>query len=189
MGKILGIVALLILSQEASANAGIPMLAIAWPAYWIALLPVILFEGFLAKNILNTGWKTSYKVTAIANIVSTFVGIPIMWVLLVFIEILASLGASKIGLEGFIFNLFMFVIMSPWLYTLSNAWHLYAAFVILAIPFCIVSILVENAIGRKILKEIDRDKVYHWARTSNIYSYFAIIVFSILYPLIYQHSI
>jgi TRAP-type mannitol/chloroaromatic compound transport system permease small subunit len=63
----------------------------------------------------------------------------------------------------------------------------FAAFVFLAIPFCIASIYLEYRVARRRFPEIDAGRLYMWARTANIYSYACIVVIAAIYTLIQWH--
>ena len=71
----------------AQADAGLSMLALLWPLSWIAFIPVVIIEAWIAKRILDLTWKQSFIKTGIANAYSTIVGIPLTWVSLVFIQL------------------------------------------------------------------------------------------------------
>src|SRR5437868_2498946 len=94
----LGITALLACPAWAHADAGVPMLALMAVPIWASLLVIIPLEAFLAKRRVGTDWGTSLKMSAIANLVSTVVGVPVTWVLLVLVQLpLQGLAASLYG--------------------------------------------------------------------------------------------
>jgi hypothetical protein len=175
---------LLLFPVVAFANAGIPMLALVWPAHWMALVPVIVFEAAMARRIIGLEWKQGIKASAIANLVSTFLGIPITWLLLLLLEMAVAFFANYLGISGDLSAVLVFPFMAPWLPPTENVWHLYAAFVILAVPFCLVSIYIEARVAKRVLAMEDLPILYKWARRSNALSYMALVALSALYPLL-----
>ncbi|MBV2113445.1 MAG: hypothetical protein KUF82_21030 [Candidatus Thiodiazotropha sp. (ex Ctena orbiculata)] len=173
---------LLILPFSASANAGIPMLALAWPVYWVALIPVILFEGYIAKNIIGLEIKESFSIAATSNFVSTLIGIPLAWAVMLLVEIGAAYIGQFIEYKGTIADIVTFPFMVAWLPPLDNIWLVYLAFVILAIPFCLVSIFIEAYTAKRMLKSVEMPIIFKWSRTSNLLSYSIIIIISAIYP-------
>jgi hypothetical protein len=175
---------LLLFPAAASANAGIPMLALAWPAYWIALVPVIVFEGIMARKIIGLEWGKSFKASTVANLVSTFLGIPITWLLLFLVEMAIAYSAHYMEMSGDLSAIVLFPFMAAWLPPVEDVCQVYAAFVVLAVPFCLVSIYIEAQVAKRVLATVELPILYKWARRSNVLSYFAIITLSALYPLV-----
>jgi len=159
------------------------MLALAWPAFWIALIPVILIEGLICVRELGLGWKRALEVSAAANLMSTFVGIPVAWILLVGIEILVGLSANALAVER-AWSYALFPLMLAWLNPTDNVWIIYAAFALLAIPFCVVSIWIERKVAMRMLPELQPEKVRAWVKRANIWSYVLLVACSIAYPLL-----
>ncbi len=83
-GAALAVVALF--PTPVSADAGVPMLWLVWPAAWMMLVPIIALEAVVARRVLTTGWAESLKVSTVANVVSTLAGIPLTWLALLLIE-------------------------------------------------------------------------------------------------------
>ncbi len=157
-------------------NVGLPMLAVAWPAYWIALLPVVAIEALIARRLLGLPTLEAFALSGKANVVSTLIGIPIAWVALVALEMVMGFAVSPFELDAPIGTVVLFPFMSAWIFPTEDIRLVYIAFVILAVPFCVTSIFVERAVARRHLPEVDPQLLGRWARTSNVLTYFAIIV-------------
>lgn len=187
MKRVLLALGLLTFPGMATANAGIPMLAIAWPAYWLALLPVILFEAGRAQRMAGLTWRQSLKMAAWANLVSTLAGIPMTWgfLLILQIGILAGVTFLEVDTPSVMTSVFLFPFMSAWVPPYENTWAIYAAFVILAIPFCLASIIIEAWVAKRVIPTADPSLLDQWARQSNIRSYAAIAVLFAFYPLLF----
>src|SRR5262249_9184140 len=69
------------------ANAGVPMLMLAFPAAFFLLIPVVAIEWWVARRI--AGITTAAKIVgvAVANAVSTLGGWPLMWIALATLQI------------------------------------------------------------------------------------------------------
>ncbi|MGB9032115.1 MAG: hypothetical protein WCC27_18470, partial [Acidobacteriaceae bacterium] len=86
----------------AHADAGIPMLPIAYPVVLLFLVPVIVIEAVYLRQRLRTAWWNTVKATAIVNAVTLVLGYPLGWLLSLFLELLV-IGIEyllfKVGLE------------------------------------------------------------------------------------------
>lgn len=163
-------------------NMGIPMLVVAWPAYWLALLPVIAFEGHLGSQVLNLGRAEAMKTAAVANLWSTFLGIPVVWVGLFALEMIIGVGLSGTNVRG-VAEWVLFPFMTPWLAPTENIWLVYAAFVILAVPFCVASIWIETKVALRRHPNHEAEHLRKWIRHANIWSYIVIAALAIGFPL------
>ena len=89
----------------AHANPIAPMLVVLWPGSWLVLLPVIVVEALVARRLLHLEFRESLKLSAVANLWSTLVGIPMTWCVLLLLGLIAKpleifaegLGADQLG--------------------------------------------------------------------------------------------
>lgn len=135
---------LFLFPSEARADAGIPMLPVAYPVVLLFLLPVIAIEAIYLRSKLQTEWWNTLKATAGANAVTLVLGYPLAWALMLGIEF--GLGAisehihsarlsDAIGYLG---------LLSPaWIGPTEDRWPVLIAFVILLIPSFLLSGFVE----------------------------------------------
>src|SRR5881628_2086955 len=79
--------------MPAWADAGVPMLVLVWPASWVLLIPIIFVEAEIARSMLVLPYGRAFEVAGLANLASTFLGIPLTWGALVLVEILTGLIA------------------------------------------------------------------------------------------------
>jgi hypothetical protein len=176
---------LLVLSAEVWANMGIPMLALAWPAHWVALLPVIALEGFIGKRASGIPIGLAMKTSAYGNLWSTFIGVPVVWVALFAVEMVLGIGLSQIdpkwGNHWLLFPLF-----AAWLGPTENIWQVYAAFVILAVPFCIGSIWIETKVALSMCSIYPPASIRAWIRRANIWSYVLLVSVALAYPILVE---
>ncbi len=59
------------------ADAGIPMILLAFPAMLMLLVPIIVVEGFLCKKWLALTTWDAMKSNAVSNLASTIIGVPV----------------------------------------------------------------------------------------------------------------
>ena len=69
--RVLAILAVLALvafwPTSAQADAGIPMLTLVWLLSWMAFVPIVLIEAYLAWRMLDMSFGDAVKLSAKAN--------------------------------------------------------------------------------------------------------------------------
>jgi hypothetical protein len=159
------------------ADVGIPMLVFVWPASWLLLIPVIGVEAICARKIMLASWKDSLKVSAVANAVSTLLGIPLTWAALVFVFAIFAFLADKI-LPDQATMIVALPLYSTWLPPVRNSlgWLVPAAAAILCIPFFFTSVWLERKIARRMLRDVSADTIRLWSWRANQWTYAPIFV-------------
>ncbi len=148
------------------------MLALLWPALWMLFIPIVIIEAWVARRIVDLDWKTSLKKAGLANAISTLVGIPLTWGVLVIIEIILSQGGRAYGINTLSGKLIAVTVQAPWLipYESDLDWMIPSASIVLLIPFFFVSVFIERWIfGRK--SQLDKAMVRSWSWKANLLSY------------------
>ncbi len=161
---------LLLVPLSASANAGVPMLVLAWPLNGLGLVPIVVLESFIGVTELELSWGRALSITTIGNLWSTFVGIPLAWLGMFAVEAVVGLSLGSLEVSGKVQMLF-FPFLVAWVPGFDNIWMYYAAFVILSIPFCIVSIWVERKVALRRPPELRAVAVRSWIMRANVLSY------------------
>lgn len=198
-----------LLPDKCYANSGIPMIAIVWPIFWAAFIPIVLIEWLVLRKMLkhfSSGFLL--YVTFVANGFSTLIGIPLAWLGLCLLElseflIMLILGIS-IGIISYTinkFNISSLILMisdgkfpliisaiftAPWLipYESDLYWMIPFAFMVLLVPFFYVSYRVESYITmRYIPNQNELVKKSVWV--ANLCSYLMLFILSFGY-LIYE---
>jgi hypothetical protein len=77
MNKWLSFLVLALCAVPVLANTGAPMVAITLPMMILLLVPIILIEGVIVKRDLCITWKQSFRVVTVANLITTFIGLPL----------------------------------------------------------------------------------------------------------------
>jgi hypothetical protein len=146
--------AILLLPANAYADAGIPMLPIAYPVVLLFLLPVIAIEAFYLRLRLGTRWWPTIKGVSIVNAVTLVLGYPLAWVVSLLAQLLLTLIAfllEKAGVREVIGDkvFWLSVVVPAWLGPVDRLWPILAAFVVLLIPAFLLSGYAEAWMVRR----------------------------------------
>jgi hypothetical protein len=149
----LAAVALLSLPMTARADAGIPMLPVAYPIVLLFLLPVIAIEAIYLRARLKTGWWQTIKGVSIVNAVTTLLGYPLAWLLSFLVEILLMITVDSLGKVGIsdrvLFRLSWLGFLVPaWIGPTDQKWPVMLAFAVLLLPSFLLSGYAEGRIVR-----------------------------------------
>ncbi len=155
-----------------SSNAGVPMIFVVMPALGLSLIPIILIEALYLRKKLILKTKDAVATSTVSNLFSTAIGIPITWLLLVLIQMLAG-GGGAFGLDTIPDKILSVTLQVAWLipYEADLYWMIPTAGFILLIPFFFVSWWSEYLISKKILKTQEPTVVKIEVRNANIITY------------------
>ena len=154
------------------ANAGVPMIVIQLPVMALALVPILLLEAAVYLRLTGASWSLAWRGSLIANLVSTFVGIPVAWFVQVIVQMLIG-GGSAWGIESARARVAAVTLQSAWLvpYERDLDWMIPAAAIVLLVPFLIVSIIVERFVLRRYWPESVRTTLTRNVSIANMASY------------------
>lgn len=157
---------------EALANAGVPMIILAMPALGLSIIPIILIEAIYLGKKLQLNFSSAAKTTTISNLVSTLVGVPLTWLILVIVQMLAG-GGGAFGLDTTLGKVLSVTLQAPWLipYESDLHWMIPVAGLVLLIPFFFASWWSEYLVSKKILKDQPAKSVKIEVRNANILTY------------------
>lgn len=133
-------------------DMGLPMIVPSIFLMALALLPVIFLEAYIVGGHLRLKIKRVLAPVAIANVVSTFIGIPVIWFLLFFVEIVTGGILGSIGADGPIWrNLFSVSLGAPRIAPGGDneKWLIFGAMLFLLIPYYLASWWVEYLVVRR----------------------------------------
>ena len=134
-------------------DMGLPMIIPSMFIMLLALIPVIFIEGYFITKLLKINGPAGYQASLFSNLMSTLVGIPITWFVLVLLQLMTG-GGSAYGFSTVWEKLIAFTWQAPWLIPYENqesAWVVYAAMIILLIPYCLASWYIEYLVSRSFL--------------------------------------
>lgn len=185
---------ILLVPTLAHANAGLPMIGFIWPLLWIGFIPIVLIEWLVMKKMLtNISRKNLLLTVTFSNLVSTFIGIPIVWVILAILQMVSPGGGGTYPNLSHFWQLVLSVtVQAPWLlpYGQYYFWMVPTAFTLLMIPFFFMSYWIEGGIT---LKFLSQNQSYQTIKSSvwkaNLYSYLFLTSLGILgfYAHLSQH--
>jgi hypothetical protein len=155
------------------ANMGIPMLGIHLPVLVLSLVPVVLIEAWWIARATLIPFKRLILKVLFANLISTFLGVPVTWFILVVLQL--SFGGS-----GVLHNpISQVTLQSPWLIPdkANIHWKIPLAALALCPVFFAISACVESLILKRTFREnaIARGGRAVW--TANAITYALIIAF------------
>jgi len=124
------------------------MIALTFPLMLMLLIPVIVIEGLLCKKWLGlTNWE-AMKSNAVSNLVSTLVGIPLAWAIMLGLQFgaMASVGRSHfLDFNSPLATMVALLLNSAWIPSVegSDLWWIPAAILVLLVPFFFASYGIE----------------------------------------------
>ena len=162
------------------ANAGVPMIFLVMPAFALSIVPIIAIEAIYLSNKLELPISSSIKTTTISNLISTVVGVPLTWLLLLLIQILAG-GGGAFGLDTTMGKVLSVTFQAAWLipYESDLYWMIPTAGVLLLIPFFFVSWWSEYYVSMKLLKQQHSQRLKITVRNANIITYALLAIWPI----------
>ena len=185
---------LLLVTIPAEADVGVPMIFVTFPQMAVALIPIILIEALILKRNMPLSLQESLKVSAISNIISTLIGIPLTWIILTVLEMAAIFTLNFINpsekiisilFDNVFGGMFGIILQSPWLMPMGDElnWVIPWAFSILLIPFFYASWYVEFMIAKRILKEKSPGEIKTAVYRANFYSYILLEIYLLFWML------
>jgi len=159
------------------ANAGVPMLVLLWPVFVVSLIPVVFLESYVVQRMLAIRFRKAIGPIAVANLVSTLVGIPMTWGVALAIQI-ASGSDGFVDLSTTASKASAFVRQFAWLppYDKDLAWMIPAASVLLLLLFFATSCLIEIALVSGVLRKVAGKPARFAVLVANVVSYLLLIV-------------
>lgn len=171
---------LLCIPNIASANAGVPMIFLVMPALGLSIIPIILIEAMYLSRKLGLKAASAVKTTTISNLVSTIAGVPLTWLLLVLVQMVAG-GGGAFGLDTMLGKVLSVTFQAAWLipYESELYWMIPVAGLVLLVPFFFVSWWSEYLVTKKILQDHPAQTVKVVVRNANIITYTLLVLWPI----------
>jgi hypothetical protein len=166
------------------ADVGIPMIFIQWPLMLCALVPVIAIEAEVTRRQLMLPYRKAFAGAAKANILSTLVGVPLAWAIMLAVEFATifpvALAAEKFHwrMESPVFYVF-YVLGIAWTGPAGKSestWPIALAAALLLIPTFFVSIRLERRSCRRSWPDLDAAAVDRSVWFANLASYSLLFV-------------
>jgi hypothetical protein len=136
-----------LVTLPAPAHAGIPTLAVVLPELLLLSIPMIVVEAQVLLRWLELGFGRAFALSALANLASTLVGVPLAWTVLRGIEA-ATIGDRWIPVESLWDAVVVGVLQAAWIPDTGRGAVLFVSFAWLMLVFFAVSWLIEWAVIR-----------------------------------------
>ena len=177
----LGALFLLAVPATASANIGLPMVALFLPPMWLALVAIIAVESLIMARLCGTSFRKVVIPVTYGNAVSTIIGIPLVWFLLAVAELVCC-GTAK-GLSTFGARVYAVTVQAPWLipYEDNFYWMIPAALSALLIPFLAASVAIEAPFNKRFLSGATSANIWRATTFANLGSYACLAALMVLY--------
>ncbi len=149
----------------------------------IALVPIIVIEAFVISREIDTSVKKVIMPSSTANAVSTIVGFPLAWGLLLGLELLTTGGSCGPGFDTLTSSIVTAVLESAWLCPWEDQlhWMVPVAFINCLIVAFFISVYSEYFVLRRMLVGQELPAVKNAVYRSNIVSYSLLVVLNLAY--------
>jgi hypothetical protein len=172
---------MLSLSLPILANAGLPMVIVFLPPAWLALVPIIVIESAYGAWRLKLHAGRALAAQSVANCVSTLIGIPVTWLVLVLIEFVLLEGAVRIAPQSLL-SAFTPIVGAAWLGpgAEEKLWMMALAITLLTAAFYLMSVSTEGFIIARFFPDVPRKLIRRWSFEANAISYALLVVLILL---------
>jgi hypothetical protein len=171
--SLLAVIFLLITPSFMLANVGIPTIAIIWPFFWLAFIPVIFIETVAMRRAFSQyPFGKLLFFNLVSNAASTFVGIPLAYALFYMISIFAYNNFPLEARES--------LTNTIWSYMFAYggfSWEFCVAIALLLIVFFVISVFVERWVFSKMVdREFDKQLLTKEVIKANVASYLFLVI-------------
>lgn len=143
----------------AHANAGLPMIFAITPIMVCALVPIVIVEALIYAKALGVTVTSAIASSTRANLITTLVGVPMTWGILLIIQMQTS-SLANYKLDNLLDITLMITLQSVWVTdTPNNQWFMPASALFLLVIFCITSWKIEYWIIKKYYTNIATHKI------------------------------
>jgi hypothetical protein len=167
---------LFLFTSPAVADAGIPMIFFGLPFAIFVLIPVILIECFTYSKRLKIEFKITIKPVATSNLVSTLLGYPLSWLILLALELATTWGFPP-NISGVIGKITAVTLQAAWLMPFESElhWMIPIAGLVGLIPAFFLSVFIEKWILQKYFwSDLPNLGTANWR--ANVYSYLLLVL-------------
>jgi len=165
---------LALVSPSVRADIGVPVVAVFLPAMWLAFIPIVLVEALVLARLLDLSFARVFAPAFLANLASTFIGVPLTWFALAILELICC-GTAR-GLDTLLTRLYAVTVQAPWLipYEQDLWWMVPCALTVIAIPCLVVSVMIEAPVNGLLLRDVPRRSLWRATAIANVWSYAAL---------------
>jgi hypothetical protein len=179
----------------AHADVGVPMIFVTLPGMVLGLIPIVLIESWMLARRIGRKPGAVIKAITLANLYSTFLGIPLTWLGLLVVQTTLGVVAmllfmAKVPMhwaDSFAGNLLATTIQAPWMGPERPNWTYPTATLILLIPFFFASWKSELGVVRNHIKDVPAEELKVGVRDANLASYALLVAITLVW-LVRAHS-
>jgi len=167
------------------ANVAIPTLIPHWIFALIALIPVVIVEALVIFWRHRVDFRRSLAASAVANVRSTLLGIPLAWLTFVALSFPVAMGAQKVG--GGISTITWIwseCLMLGARYKIAARTEFLASMTLL-FPYYLASVLIERRTLQRRLGDLSVPTLTRTSLLMNLVSYTGLIIWFVYY---YVHA-
>ena len=163
------------------------MIGIIRPVFFIVFIPIVCveWEAIQQADIKCTNGR-KLCMLLVSNAVSSFLGIPIAWSILVAIQMIIPGGDSGVS-NHILQSILQLTLQAPWVLPdpSKEYWLIPAVFTVLLIPFFFVSYWVESWVNFLMIKKSGGSfsEIKKATLKANIWSYALLFILSIAFLL------
>jgi hypothetical protein len=156
----------------AVANSGVPTIMLTWPLAIVLLLPIVFVEAWLVQRLLSVPYRRALKISGLANLASTLVGIPLTHILFAPITMGAAWTAVALHAPRWAQSVAFAILGSPtWVPDVSQGRLSIATIMLAQFPLFFASVLVERLVVRRLCSPDLAPRVALWSWRANEVSY------------------
>jgi hypothetical protein len=172
-------IATVAVALPAYADSGVPMIFVTLPLMIAALIPIVAIETIVLARAMRVRFWPTAGWAALSNVVSTLLGIPLTWGVLVGIQLITGGGYAYDRMNTFRGRVLAVTWQAPWLipYESELHWMLPAATLVLLVPFFFASYGSEYLVNRRFLATNTEVTVNRATFLANLASYVALVIF------------
>jgi len=156
------------------------MIFIQWPLMLCALIPVIVVEALLIRRCVPLSYRKAFLGITQANLLSTFVGVPLAWLFMLAIELVVMAPLERLAdyYHHFapIFGVFYFLATIAWTAPEGQYWIIPTAAALLLIPCFYASVWLERRVCLWAWPTVDKTLVHRGVFLANLASYAILFV-------------
>jgi hypothetical protein len=160
------------LNNPVLANIGLPMVAVYLPAAWLALVPIIFIESAYGRWRYKLPFGRALTAESVANCLSTLIGIPVTWLVLVLTEFVALEWGGRV-IPKSLLPILTPVLGAAWLAPTADEgrWIIAGAVAVLTVLFYLMSVASEGFVVRRFFRESPNSTIRTWMLQANAITY------------------
>jgi hypothetical protein len=154
-------------------DMGLPMILPSAVLMTIGLVPIVIIESIIVAHRLQINFRDAITSQAVANLVSTLIGIPLTWFLLTIIEFMAGNVLGNVSIGAFWSGMTSMTVGAAWIVPgqKNEEWIILGAMLFLLIPYGLASWMIEYFIVRSWTGHLPAEKLRSAVGLANLASY------------------